>query len=282
MRRTFSFPASRHFATAWRISLGARNCPFFTETLLPVPRAGEDEVGLAAEEGGDLEDVHHPPRGLRLPGLVHVGACRGARSRASPPRRRRAPPRAPGRGSSCREERFALSKLALKTTGSPCFSASAFTLRACARAWASSSMTHGPGDEQEPPAVADLVPGDAGEDLGSHPRRSSRPGASSPRPAGCRCAWSRCSRAARTNPAKSGCGANGFDLNSGWNWQPTKCGWLFSSIISTRSRSGFTPGEDHPRRLVLGAVGVVELEAVAVALVHEVGAVELARLGAAP
>src|SRR5579864_5761482 len=40
--------------------------------------------------------------------------------------------------------------------------------------------------------------------------------------------WPRCfcrlSMAARINAAKSGCGARGLDLNSGWNWQPTNHG----------------------------------------------------------
>ncbi len=43
------------------------------------------------------------------------------------------------------------------------------------------------------------------------------------------------------NDWNSGCGACGRDLNSGWNWQPTKYGWSGSSIISTSRRSGETP-----------------------------------------
>jgi len=42
-----------------------------------------------------------------------------------------------------------------------------------------------------------------------------------------------CSRAAPMNAANSGCGSSGFDLNSGWNWQPRNHGWSGASTIST-------------------------------------------------
>src|SRR5690606_14128469 len=38
---------------------------------------------------------------------------------------------------------------------------------------------------------------------------------------------------ASTNPAKSGCGFSGFDLNSGWNWTAMYQGCDGSSMIST-------------------------------------------------
>ena len=41
----------------WRMSSGAMNCPFLMLTARPVARRGHHEVGLAAEEGGDLEHV---------------------------------------------------------------------------------------------------------------------------------------------------------------------------------------------------------------------------------
>src|SRR5208282_5795595 len=42
-----------------------------------------------------------------------------------------------------------------------------------------------------------------------------------------------CSSDAPMNAANSGCGSNGLDLNSGWNWQPRNQGWLGASTIST-------------------------------------------------
>ena len=41
------------------------------------------------------------------------------------------------------------------------------------------------------------------------------------------------SYAAPTNVLNNGCGSSGFDLNSGWNWHPMKCGWSGNSTIST-------------------------------------------------
>ena len=45
---------------------------------------------------------------------------------------------------------------------------------------------------------------------------------------------------------KSGCAAKGFDLNSGWNWEPTKKGWFGSSTISARLPSGEFPENTSP------------------------------------
>ena len=66
------------FATTLPISGGERNWPFLTFTALPVARGGVQQVGLAAEEGGDLEHVGHLGRGLGLPALVDVGDDRDA------------------------------------------------------------------------------------------------------------------------------------------------------------------------------------------------------------
>ena len=44
-----------------------------------------------------------------------------------------------------------------------------------------------------------------------------------------------CSSAACTKLMKSGWPRRGFDVNSGWNWQPKNHGWLGNSTISTRS-----------------------------------------------
>src|SRR5579859_2100265 len=44
----------------------------------------------------------------------------------------------------------------------------------------------------------------------------------------CRCSWD-----APMKDRNSGCGSMGFDLNSGWNWQPRYHGWSAISQIST-------------------------------------------------
>ena len=41
------------------MSSGARNWPFFTLSGLPVRAGGQDEIGLPAEEGRDLQHVDH-------------------------------------------------------------------------------------------------------------------------------------------------------------------------------------------------------------------------------
>src|SRR4029453_19223250 len=56
----------------------------------------------------------------------------------------------------------------------------------------------------------------------------------------------RCSSAALTNAAKSGCGSSGRLLNSGWNWQPMKYGWFLISIISASRPSGLRPEMRSP------------------------------------
>src|SRR5205085_654294 len=53
-------------------------------------------------------------------------------------------------------------------------------------------------------------------------------------------------RAAATNDRKSGCGALGRDLYSGWNWQPTNQGCPSSSTISTNLPSGEMPVTWNP------------------------------------
>src|SRR5262245_22442216 len=52
--------------------------------------------------------------------------------------------------------------------------------------------------------------------------------------------------AASTNPANSGCGRSGFDLNSGWNWTATYQGWPGSSTISTNFPSSERPTIRRP------------------------------------
>ena len=59
-------------------------------------------------------------------------------------------------------------------------------------------------------------------------------------------------RAARTKSLKSGCGAVGLLLNSGWNWQPRNHGWSESSTISTNLRSGDMPQNVMPASRSVG------------------------------
>ena len=79
---------------------------------------------------------------------------------------------------------------------------------------------------------------------------------------------------AATNPSNSGCGRSGRDLNSGWNWLATNHGWSLSSTISTSRPSGDWPDSDHAGRLERLAIAVVDLEAVAMALVDDLLAVD--------
>ena len=66
--------------------------------------------------------------------------------------------------------------------------------------------------------------------------------------------------------ANSGCGSNGRDFSSGWNWTPTNQGWSASSKISGSTPSGDRPEKMQARLLERVAIGDVDLVAVAVAL----------------
>jgi hypothetical protein len=79
------------------------------------------------------------------------------------------------------------------------------------------------------------------------------------------------SSAAATNDTNSGCGRNGVDANSGWNWQPRNHGWSATSTISTSCPSGDAPDSTRPALREPLAILGVELVAVAVAL-GDVGA----------
>ncbi len=89
------------------------------------------------------------------------------------------------------------------------------------------------------------------------------------------CGRAACSRAARTKLVNSGWPSRGFEVNSGWNCTPMNQGCAGSSTISTRPSSENAeiakPGLLHALEVV-----VVELVAVAVALVDHVAAVDLA------
>ena len=66
-------PVEATFSAASRMSCGARNWPFLMLTIRPGAAGRDQQVGLAAEEGGDLEDVGHFGGRAGLRGLVDVG-----------------------------------------------------------------------------------------------------------------------------------------------------------------------------------------------------------------
>ncbi len=101
--------------------------------------------------------------------------------------------------------RFALSKLHLNANGTPCFSQVSFTRRAWRSTLSSDSITSGPA----------ITNSGLPSPTGGSTELDHRVAFAFP---------SRCSTAARMKPEKSGCGSNGLLLNSGWTWQPMKCG----------------------------------------------------------
>jgi hypothetical protein len=60
------------------MSQGARNWPFLTLIAAPVSPAASRQVGLAAQEGGDLQDVAGLRPRCALLGRVDVGQHRAA------------------------------------------------------------------------------------------------------------------------------------------------------------------------------------------------------------
>ena len=107
--------------------------------------------------------------------------------------------------------------------------------------------------------------------------RSRRRGRTAPRTSVCS-GTSACASAAPTNSRNSGAGRSGRDLNSGWYCEATKngCRRRGSSIASTSRSSGDVPEQTSPARLEPPAQVVVDLVAMAVALVDDRLAVELA------
>ncbi len=81
MTITRVLPASTTFATACEMSSGARNWPFLMLTTRPGRGRGDQQVGLAAQERGNLQDVGDVRGGRRLGRLVDVGQDRHRRAR---------------------------------------------------------------------------------------------------------------------------------------------------------------------------------------------------------
>ena len=61
------------------MSFGARNWPFLTLTAVPVLRRGDEQIGLAREERGNLQDVGDLGGAARPGRLVDVGEDRQSR-----------------------------------------------------------------------------------------------------------------------------------------------------------------------------------------------------------
>ena len=69
-------------AATLAMSQGARNWPLLDVDRCAGFAGGQQQVGLAAQEGGDLEDVAGLGRGRAVVGRVHIGQHRAADARA--------------------------------------------------------------------------------------------------------------------------------------------------------------------------------------------------------
>ena len=113
--RTFGLPDAATLRATFFMSQGARNWPFLTLTARPVSAAATQQVGLAAEEGRDLQHVDDLGDRRALLGLVHVGEHRQAEALACTSAKiAQRLARARCRGRSRRLVRLALSNELLK------------------------------------------------------------------------------------------------------------------------------------------------------------------------
>ncbi len=104
---------------------------------------GQQQVGLAAEEGGDLDDGEDLGGLGGLPGLVDVGEDGDAEVGLDAGQDGQ-PLFQPGAARRLKEERLALSNEALKMKGMPSSAVIFLTSTAISRVSPSSSMTQGP------------------------------------------------------------------------------------------------------------------------------------------
>ena len=80
----FWLPVPAIFAATFAMSQGARNWPFFTLIALAGLARGEQQVGLAAQEGRDLQHIDRLGGRRALLRRMHIGQHRQAgRSRTS-------------------------------------------------------------------------------------------------------------------------------------------------------------------------------------------------------
>src|SRR5438105_7902246 len=196
--------------------LGSEELALLDVDGAPGSRSSEEQVRLPAEEGGDLQHVDHLGGASALRRFVHVGEGRQAALLLGPgenaqPFFQAGTAEAPGAGA------VGLVEAALEDGREP-------VLLGDRRDPAGGGHRRGlaldharAGDEQKLPAAKR----EAHALATGVPEGTTISGA-----CGCDAAEValrvRCSSAALTNPAKSGCGWNGFDWNSGWYWQPMK------------------------------------------------------------
>src|SRR3989442_7575779 len=207
----------------------------------PRTRRLDDEIGLPAEEGGDLEDVGHLRRLLHLRHLVHVGEDRDAVPRTHAGEDLEALVD-PGAAVRAQAGPVRLVVAGLEHEGDPQRGRDLLEapgeLRGMARV-----LDHArAGDQEEGPGPAGHRPPEtvAAQD-GGPAQEATVPPASLPA-----ARIRRFSTLARTKSAKRGWGASGFDLNSGWNCTATYQGWSVISAISTNLPSGVLPEMVRP------------------------------------
>ena len=197
-------PTPRTFSTTLAMSRGATNWPFFTFTGRPLARARHDQVGLAAEERGDLEHVEHLGGGGDLGDVVHVGEYRETGllldlPEDPEPLDEARPPIGVDRGPVGLVVGRLVDERHTRVRGRP--------LQALR-------------DHQRVLLVLDCA---GAADQGQRRPAPDGDGADAdrPRPAHAPPWWS---RAALMNAAKSGCGSHGRERNSGWNCPATNHG----------------------------------------------------------
>src|SRR5205807_6726319 len=201
-------------------------------------RRGQQQIRLPAEERGDLQDVHHLGGRRALGRLVDVGEHGQADLRLDPGEDAQAflQPRAAER---LHAGPIRLVEAALEDDRNPVLLRH---LRHLVRVPEREllPLDHaGPGDRDQLTAAefhalatgapaGSTISGAVGVAGTEIPLRT------------------RCSSAALTNPAKSGCAWNGLLWNSGWYWQPMKYGCPCSSITSTSPSCSLTPLATSP------------------------------------
>ena len=172
--RTLGLPASHGLSRACTMSPGATNWPFLRFTPRPVRATADDQVGLPAEEGRDLKDVHHLGDRSDLRDLVDVGEQRHP---GSPLTRRstRSPSSRPGPRKDLTLVRLALSKLHLKTNGTPCRLAGLSPERVPQHVLLALDDVRA-GDDEERLSLAHLRPGELDHRAAAVPRARPRRG----------------------------------------------------------------------------------------------------------
>src|SRR4051812_42730113 len=141
---------------AWRMSSGARNCPFFRFTTRPVAAAAVTRSVWRTRKAGIWRTSATSAARAACHGSwmsVRIGTPAASRTRP----RIRSPSSIPGPRNDLVEVRLALSNEALNTYCTPARLALSRRARARATAWASLSITHGPAIRRSgdpPPTVS--------------------------------------------------------------------------------------------------------------------------------